>query len=366
MQIENVHLLLVEDNPRYLNELLEWLQEEFGYRQIESATSVSKAKEKLSDPFDVIIADMRMENDDSGGFAVMDEVKARNLSSVVIILTANDTVKDCRTAFKKGAWDYISKSMRGNVFEALHESIKEAITYFNRWGNVQNEQWIDENLASLEREYFGQYIAVINKTVIEAADTEAALQQRLEEQKIRRFLTTIRKIGDLRPISELVKLPESSRLEFKSTYKWDVKKNCPSKEMQFAVIKTIAAFLNSEGGTLVIGVEDDGNIFGLEKDLSLMSEDTLDQFERDVTQLISNSLGASFTQLVKLRFERVEGKDICAVEVSQAATPNAFLKWKKGEDPKFYIRTGNASKPLEDMQEFYNYISARSPETKLD
>jgi len=120
MQIENVHLLLVEDNPRYLNELLQWLQDEFGYRQIVSAINTSEAKEKLNnDHFDVIIADMRMESDDSG-FAVMDEVKARNLSSVVIILTANDTVKDCRTAFKKGVWDYISKSMRGHyLFQPL-------------------------------------------------------------------------------------------------------------------------------------------------------------------------------------------------------------------------------------------------------
>lgn len=219
-------------------------------------------------------------------------------------------------------------------------------------------------MASLEREYFGQYIAVINKNVIEAADTEAALWQRIEERKLRRFLTTIRKIGDLRPISELVKLPESSRLEFKSTYQWDVRQNCKNKDLKFNVLKTIAAFLNSEGGTLIIGVEDDGNILGLEKDLSLMSKGTLDQFEIDVMQLISNSLGANFTQFVKLRFERVEGKDICAVEVSKAAT-HAFLKWKKGEDPKFYIRTGNASKPL-DMQEFYNYILARSPETRLD
>ncbi|MBO1347546.1 MAG: putative DNA binding domain-containing protein [Hormoscilla sp. GUM202] len=349
MQIENVHLLIVEDNPRYLNELLDWL-DDFGYRQILSATSAKEAKEKLSDPFDVIIADMRMENDDSG-FAVMDEVKARNLSSVVIILTANDTVKDCRTAFKKGAWDYISKSMRGNVFEALHESIKEAITYFNRWGNVHNEQWIDENLASLEREYFGQYIAVINKTVIESADTEAALQQRIEERKLRRFLTTIRKIGDLRPISELVKFPESSRLEFKSTYQWDVRQNCKNKDLKFSVLKTIAAFLNSEGGTLIIGVEDDGNIFGLEKDFSVMSKGNPDRFERDVMQLIKENIGAKFTQFVTVRFERVEGKDICAVEVRKSAP--AFMKGKNGIE--FYIRSGNASEPL-DVKNLNDYL----------
>lgn len=101
METDNVHLLVVEDNPRFLNELLEWLGD-FNYRNIETATSAAQAQEKLAHPFDVIIADMRMEQDDSG-FTVMTEVKARNLSSVVIILTANDTVIDCRNAFKLGA-----------------------------------------------------------------------------------------------------------------------------------------------------------------------------------------------------------------------------------------------------------------------
>jgi len=47
MQTENVHLLVVEDNPRYLSELLEWLREDYGYQQIETATSATQAKEKL-------------------------------------------------------------------------------------------------------------------------------------------------------------------------------------------------------------------------------------------------------------------------------------------------------------------------------
>jgi len=187
MQTEDVHLLLVEDNSGFLSELVNWLND-YGYRHIETASSVAQATEKLCDPFDVIISDMRMEQDDSG-FAIVEQVKVRNLSSVVIILTANDTVIDCRNAFKFGAWDYISKNMRGNVFDALHDSIQEAITYFNRWGNVHNEQWITENLESLEKKYWGKYIAVINKTVIETADKEDSLNALLEQRKLRRFLT---------------------------------------------------------------------------------------------------------------------------------------------------------------------------------
>ncbi len=352
MQIENVHLLLVEDNPRFLNELLEWLGE-YGYQQIETATSANEAKEKLDNHFDVIISDMRMEQDESG-FVIVNEVKARNLSSVIIILTANDTVDDCRDAFKLGAWDYISKNKRGNIFDVLHKSIQDAIVYFNRWGNVQNEQWITENLETLEETYFGQYIAVINQTVIDAADTEETLKQRIEERQLRRFLTTIRKIGDLRPISELIKLPESDRLEYKSTFHWDVKHNRENKDLRFSTLKTIVAFLNSGGGTLIIGVEDNGNIFGLEKDLSLLSNGNLDQLERTIIDSIGNYIGKNFTRQIKIRFEKINGQDVCAIDVKKS-TKKAWLQRTKEKKLEFFVRMSNRSESLE-IPDIYNYL----------
>jgi CheY-like chemotaxis protein len=348
---ENVHLLLVEDNPRFMNELQEWL-EDFGYHNLETASNVEQARKKLSNPFDVIIADMRMEKDESG-FDILEQVKELNLSSVVIILTANDTVFDCRKAFKMGAWDYISKNMRGNVFEALHDSIQEAIAYFNQWGNLQNEQWINENIEELENDYLGQYIAVVNKFVIDAAETKEALEKRIEDRKLRRFLTTIRKIGDYRPISELVSLPENQTLEFKSTLQWDVKQDCQNKKLCFSVLKTIAGFLNSDGGILIIGVEDDGNIFGLEKDLSLMQKKSIDEFQQKLVNLITTHFDSAIMRLIRIRFEIINGKNVCAVEVKKSLMP-VFMK---GEYtiPEFYIRSGNTTRPL-NVQELYNHL----------
>ena len=354
MQIKDVHLLVIEDNPRLLNEVLEWLQE-YGYQKIETATSASQAKEKLSNPFDVIVSDMRMEQDDSG-FTVVKEVKARNLSSVVIILTANDTVDDCRSAFKLGAWDYISKTAtRGTFFaDVLHKSIQEAIAYFNQWGNTQNEQWIAENLGDLEQDYFGQYIAVINQTVIDAANTEEILKQRIEERQLRRFLTTIRKIGDLQPISELLKLTERDYLEYKSTFQWDVKRSCENKELKFSVLKTIVAFLNCEGGTLIVGVEDNGNVFGLEKDLSLLSDGNLDKLERAIFTSICNHIGKNFIQQIKIRFEIVKGKDVCAIYIKKS-DKKAWLQKTKEKKLEFYIRIGNQSEQLE-IPDIYDHL----------
>ena len=84
-------------------------------------------------------------------------------------------------------------------------------------------------------------------------------------------------------------------MEFKSTLQWDVVQDGQNKGLREASLKTIAAFMNSEGGTLLIGVEDSGAIFGLERDLSLLggSEDKFLQLigslvaDRDWSRILS-------------------------------------------------------------------------------
>lgn len=351
MERENVHLLIVEDNPRFLAELLTWMGDEFGYRAIDTATSAAEATQKLQNPCDVVIADMRMERDDSG-FAVLDSVKNHNLSAVVIILTANDTVADCRRAFRAGAWDYISKNMKGSCFDSLDASIQEAIAYLRRWGNRPNQQWLEENRADLEARYWGQWIAIVNQSAIESADTEAELLKRLEERQLRRFTTTIQPIGDLPPIADLLQRSEGDRLEFKSTLQWDVRENKENKGLQHNCLKTIAAFLNTEGGVLLIGVEDDGTVYGLEKDLQCLKNGTLDKFERHLVQLIENQIGRGFLTSIKIRFERISEQDVCGVYV-KASDRKAFLNSEKGLE--LYQRTGNATKSLR-VPEIYDFL----------
>jgi DNA-binding NarL/FixJ family response regulator len=351
MQREKVHILVIEDNLGFLDELLKWLREDFGYQEIAISQNTTDAETKLQTPCDVVISDMRMERDDSG-FTILDLVKKNNLSTVVIILTANDTVADCRRAFREGAWDYISKNMQGNTFEALDDSIQSAIAYLDRWGNRPNQQWFEENREILETNYWGQWIAIINKTVIESADTEQELLKRLEERKLRRFTTTIQSVGDLRPITNLIALGESNQLEFKSTLQWDVREDKENKGLQKSCLKTIAAFLNSEGGVLLIGVRDDGSLFGLEPDLKCLSNGSLDKFERHIIQLIENIIGKRFLIYIRIQFANLEGKDVCGIYIRKAER-KAFLKSEKNSE--FYIRTGNSTKQL-NVPDIYDHF----------
>ncbi|MEB3218770.1 MAG: hypothetical protein VKN72_21390 [Nostocales cyanobacterium 94392] len=79
---------------------------------------------------------------------------------------------------------------------------------------------------------------------------------------------------------------------------------------------------------------------------------SIDQFEQTIVNLICDRIGASFAQLVKIRFENIEGKDICAVDVRKSAK-RAFMKDK--EKLEFYIRAGNTSKSIE-VPDIYNYM----------
>lgn len=127
------------------------------------------------------------------------------------------------------------------------------------------------------------------------------------------------------PIGELLRRGEDAYLEYKSTFRWDLKQATASKAVETAVLKTVAAFLNSrEGGTLLVGVADDGTVLGLEPDyLTLRKEgkDDADRFQLALTQAILNSVGAAAATNVTTQVHTVDGRDICRVHVKPSGHP---------------------------------------------
>lgn len=96
-------------------------------------------------------------------------------------------------------------------------------------------------------------------------------RRKLIAQKLNEFMASLivePEEKQERSIKELIMLEENATLEFKSTLQWDMVQNQPAKYLRQSVIKTIAAFLNSEGGTLLIGVDDNHVVSGLNQDLT--------------------------------------------------------------------------------------------------
>jgi membrane protein YdbS with pleckstrin-like domain len=157
-------------------------------------------------------------------------------------------------------------------------------------------------------------------------------------------------------ISELLNKDEHENLEFKSTFRWDIKQNVVNKVLEKSIMKTIAAFLNSQGGQLIMGVDDNKTVIGLASDFGSLVRKDADGFENHFTQIFHNMIGAEFRQFVKLNWSRVEGKECCVVSVSPSHKP-AYLKGdNNGEE--FYIRTGNGTTALK-LSEANAYIDSR-------
>ncbi len=153
----------------------------------------------------------------------------------------------------------------------------------------------------------------------------------------------------LNPVVSLIQQGESSELEFKSTFQWDLKQKQQNKNLRDMVIKTVAAYLNSDGGTLLIGVDDNGDILGIEKDLRFVRGNSLDQFELLLTRVLTDKIGTEFSPFIRVSFEQIAGKTICVVEVKSSPKP-CYV-----DGQKFYIRTGNATREL-PMAKAMEYI----------
>ncbi len=146
-----------------------------------------------------------------------------------------------------------------------------------------------------------------------------------------------------KPLPQLIHDGESQYLEFKSSLLWDYRQQKPNKNLYVPVMKNIAAFLNTQGGAILIGVGDNGEILGIEPDMQVMKKKDTDSFENTFNVAFNQMIGADFRRLVHVSFPELDGKTICAVIVQPASMP-AYLTHKGQED--FYIKTGNSSQPL--------------------
>lgn len=141
----------------------------------------------------------------------------------------------------------------------------------------------------------------------------------------------------------LIAQGESHYLEFKSTLRYCLKKQSPQKSIEYAiehaVLKTIAAYLNSNGGTLLIGVDDSGQILGLDSDFSTFKkEHKTDEFLKYLDNLIANNLGNRFHRQLAIHFPVVDGVMICAIKVKEKASEGVWLKNRELNREQFYIR----------------------------
>lgn len=123
------------------------------------------------------------------------------------------------------------------------------------------------------------------------------------------------------------------------------------EEAGCAVVKTLAAFLNTKGGTLIIGVGDGGAALGLPQ----VADSSLGKMVRHLKKHVMAGLGGARLPLIQFCFRLYGGKHVLLVlcEESEEAV------WlQDGNRERFYVRSGSATRELES-REATSYIEER-------
>jgi type I restriction enzyme R subunit len=162
----------------------------------------------------------------------------------------------------------------------------------------------------------------------------------------------------LRTVEEILENDEDFAVEFKSTARWDIQEAKPNKAMEDAVVKTVSGFLNTDGGTLLIGVEPDRHVIGLSYDYSRVKPPNGDGFVNWLTTHLANAIGHAAAMRTRARITVHDSQEICRLDVARSSQP----VWANmSQKPRvFFVRMNNSTRELPE-NELDAYLADRWP-----
>lgn len=160
-----------------------------------------------------------------------------------------------------------------------------------------------------------------------------------------------------RSLESLVAGGEGEHLEFKASARWDHRLGRVNRTLETAVVRAVAGLLNHQGGSLLIGVADDGTIIGLAPDYATLHRPDRDGYQQWVSGVLLERLGPVLSRSVHVVFHEKGGRDVCRLLVEPGAEP-AYVR-EKGTD-RFVLRVGNATREVE-LRDAVAYLTRRWP-----
>ena len=152
-------------------------------------------------------------------------------------------------------------------------------------------------------------------------------------------------------LEELIIGGESDLVELKSTLRVNLHTGQRDSRMELAILQTLAGFLNKDGGTLIVGVSDDGSPIGLDVD----GFDSEDRMGLHLVNIVNRSIGADVWAFMHANFDDFEDGRVLAVRCENAPAP---VYVKDGNVERFYVRTGPSTTEL-PVSIALKYISQR-------
>ena len=146
------------------------------------------------------------------------------------------------------------------------------------------------------------------------------------------------------PTEQLLIREESRVVEYKQTARWNVREQRRDKTMEQVVVKTVAGMLNDRGGTLLIGVTDNGEPVGLEDDYAQVNPPNADVYVNWLDTLFEHNLGHAGAHRLTIRIDQIDHRDICRIDVPASSRP-IWVKSKDGSDI-LYQRRNNSTRQV--------------------
>lgn len=186
----------------------------------------------------------------------------------------------------------------------------------------------------------------INDDLLSAVRSDPAMLSRLME-------TVFGASATWACATEQLLIREESRVvEYKQTARWNVREQRRDKAMEHVVVKTVAGMLNDRGGTLLIGVTDNGEPVGLADDYAQVAPSNADAYVNWLDTLFDHSLGHAGAHRLIIRIDGVNRRDVCRIDIPASSRPI----WVESSDGSnaLYQRRNNSTRqvPSAEVEQF--------------
>ena len=189
------------------------------------------------------------------------------------------------------------------------------------------------------------------------------VRRKILADEMNKFLNSISRTVEaeiILGIDDLLEIGETDYIEAKATFQVDKTEHVASEEYRDAILKAIAAFANADGGNVLIGVNKEGEILGLEDDYNVFEGNSI-LFKDCIQNLLElNFKDLKNKGLISVKYHNYSEKEICQIEISKSDEPIFLnLKDKYGiQKEVFCVRNGIDTEEL-PKDRTINYIRQR-------
>jgi hypothetical protein len=155
------------------------------------------------------------------------------------------------------------------------------------------------------------------------------------------MLDLVGKLTDADNVRKVIRQGESKNLEFKETLSLDISQDGKSEEIELSALKTIMAFLNTDGGTLLIGIADSSEITGVDLEIEKFHNNSNAQFLNHFKECINTKIEPEFYDHIDCRLIDTGESHILSVQCKSARNPCYFNK------SDLYVRTNQTTDKLD-------------------